>query len=222
MAHFGQEYLDFFIELAGNNNKAWFDDNRSRYEKFVKEPFKLFIGDLIKEVNKVDPQVKVEPKDCITRINRDIRFSKDKTPYKLHMSAIISVGGKKDKSHPGMYIQADPEFMRIYGGAYELSTVQTAALRNAIAKDLKGFQKLIHAKPFVEAYGDIHGEKAKRIPLELRKAAEIEPLIFNKNMYYFAKLDPKTILSDSLVMDVMHYYKAGFPVQQFLEKTLFS
>jgi uncharacterized protein (TIGR02453 family) len=222
MIYFEKAYLDFFKELAANNHKDWFDANRKRYEQFVKAPFAVFVADVIKEVQKLEPKVIVEPKDCITRINRDIRFSKDKTPYKLHMSAIISAGGKKDKSYPGMYIQADPEHFRIYGGAYELTPAQTADLRHSIASDLKRFKGLMNDSEFISAFGSVHGEKGKKLSPELKAAAEKEPLIFNKNMYHFTQLPAEIILSDHLLDEVIRHYRAALPLQQFLEKALFA
>ena len=100
MSYFSEDFLRFFKELAGNNNKEWFDLNRKRYFKEVKDPFHHFIEDLIAAVQKEDSNVNIAPKDAIFRINRDVRFSKDKTPYKLQVSAIISKGGKKDKVSP--------------------------------------------------------------------------------------------------------------------------
>jgi uncharacterized protein (TIGR02453 family) len=90
MVYFEKDYFEFFKELAANNHKEWFDVNRSRYHSSVKEPFDKFIADLITEVHKIDKKIEIAPKDAIFRINRDIRFSKDKTPYKLNRSAIIS------------------------------------------------------------------------------------------------------------------------------------
>jgi len=222
MSYFKQEYLDFFKELAANNHKDWFDANRKRYEQFVKTPFNVFVSDLIKEVQKLDAKIQVEPKHCITRINRDIRFSKDKTPYKLHMSAIISAGGKKDKSYPGMYVEAGPEHFRIYGGAYELTPAQTNDLRHAIASDLKLFKTLMNDSEFIAAFGSVKGEQAKRLPAEFSEAAAKEPLVFNKNMYHFATLPAETILSKHLLDEVIKHYRAALPLQRFLEKALFS
>ena len=96
MQYFIPDFIEFFKELAANNNKDWFDINRKRYTDVIKEPFKKFVLDLIVEVGKVNPKIKdIEPKDCIFRINRDIRFSKDKTPYKMNVSALIAPGGKR-------------------------------------------------------------------------------------------------------------------------------
>ena len=121
MAFFTQDLLDFFIELAPNNNKDWFDENRKRYEKSVKEPFKDFVNHLIKKLTEIDPAFsEIEAKDCIFRINRDIRFSKEKQPYKLQVSAVVAPEGKKSKAINGVYFEISPEHLRIYGGVYEI------------------------------------------------------------------------------------------------------
>src|SRR5690606_20290726 len=94
------EYTQFCNELEGNNHKLWVDENRDRYENFVKKPFDNLIKDLLNET-KID----ISHSKCIFRINRDVRFSKDKSLYKLNRSAIVSPFGTKDKSYPGMYFE---------------------------------------------------------------------------------------------------------------------
>lgn len=118
MVYFTPDYLEFFKELAANNHKEWFDVNRKRYQSVVRDPFKNFISELISVLSKSDPDLSIEAKDAIFRINRDIRFSKDKTPYKLNNSALITPGGRKNKNHPGIYLEFGPEKMAFYGGIY--------------------------------------------------------------------------------------------------------
>ena len=100
MAYFTQDFIDFFQELSANNHREWFHANKKRYEQQVKVPFQSFVQLMIDRVQEVDRNVVLTPKDAIFRINRDIRFSADKTPYKTNVSAIISSGGKKDKNDP--------------------------------------------------------------------------------------------------------------------------
>ena len=149
MAHFDQDFIDFFRELAKNNNREWFNDNKKRYEKSVKKPFAAFVAEMIGRIQQKDQEVQVQPKDCILRINRDIRFSKDKTPYNLHLTAIISPAGRKDKSIPGFFFRFGPEQIDIMGGCYGPSKEQLAALRGAIAENGAAFKKVIGAKAFV-------------------------------------------------------------------------
>lgn len=222
MVYFEPDFLEFFKELAANNHKDWFDQNRERYHQTVREPFKVFVHDLIEQVRERDPKVNIEPKEAIFRINRDIRFSKNKTPYKNHVSAIISRYGKSDKSYPGLYVQLEPEKIGIYGGLYRLNPQQTADLRYAIADNLSIFETLITAPKFKSVFGDIHGEKGKRIPKEFKEKASKQPLIFNKSLYFFAELPPEAVLSPNFMETVMDHYEVAQPITQFLERRVFG
>lgn len=99
MQYFTKDFLDFFKELSANNHKDWFHENKKRYESSVKKPFAAFLNDFFEEIRKHDTEFKVEAKDCIARINRDIRFAKDKTPYNTHYTAFASRGGKKTRTY---------------------------------------------------------------------------------------------------------------------------
>ena len=90
MPYFSDDFLHFFKELKSHNNKRWFDAHRQRYEEAVKKPFTIFIEDLIKTIQKQEPDIQLLAKQALLRINRDIRFSKDKTSYHTSARAIIS------------------------------------------------------------------------------------------------------------------------------------
>ena len=139
MIYFEPDYLEFFKELAANNHKDWFDANRRRYETVVRDPFKNFISRLITEMSKTDPDLEIQAKDAIFRINRDIRFSKDKTPYKLNNSAIISKEGRKNKNYPGIYLEFGPEKLAFYGGIYMPDGEQTQKIRTFFKTIPKNF-----------------------------------------------------------------------------------
>jgi uncharacterized protein (TIGR02453 family) len=218
MIYFSADFLQFFKELAANNHKEWFDENRKRYEKEVKEPFKKLVGDVILEMRKEEPELLVEPKDCIFRINRDIRFSKDKTPYKTNVSAAISKGGRKSMDEPGLYFELGPERFGIYGGIYMPDSKLLKNIRGYIAANVNAFRKAYTQKDFVDHYGELHGEKNKRIDKEFREAGEHEPLLYNKQFYYFAELDPAKIEDDGLVELLMQYYRAAAPLKEFLRQ----
>lgn len=220
MAHFEKDYFDFFKELAANNNKEWFDANRDRYKKSVKEPFDSFVSDLIAEVRKIDGKIEIEAKDAIFRINRDIRFSKDKTPYKLNRSAIISPKGKKDKSYPGLYIEVSPEHCRIYGGVYMPDKDQLYNIREQIGKDPNKLKKLMTDKTFVQKFGEIRGEKNKVIPKEFKEAAERFDQIYNKQFYWFQEVSPKEALKDDFLKKTVESYKANKALMNYFEEAM--
>lgn len=221
MAFFTPDFLQFFIELAPNNHKDWFDLNRKRYEKSVKEPFKDFVEHIIKEIAKTDASFKdLEAKDCIFRINRDIRFSKDKTPYKMNVSAVVAPEGKKSKAVNGVYFEFGPEHVRVYGGVYEIDKEDLLTVREGIANDLKGFQEAYSNPRFKKVFGTILGEKNKVIPKELKEAADKEPLIFNKQWYFYAQFDAETVLDPKLDQLLLDCFEAGKPVEHYFNKLI--
>ncbi len=222
MLYFSPDYLEFFKELAANNHKDWFDENRKRYETVVREPFKMFVGDLIKAISLIDPDLDIEPKNAIFRINRDIRFSKDKTPYKLNNSAIISSKGRKDKNHPGIYIELGPEKLAFYGGIYMPDSKQVHSLRTYFKRHSDDLNKLIGTVNFKDNFGELHGDKSKRIPSEFREPVQTQPLLMNKQWYYFKNLPPEIIVSDKLMNTVLDLEKIAAPMKNFLTKALYS
>jgi uncharacterized protein (TIGR02453 family) len=220
MAYFDQDYLEFFKELAGNNHKEWFDIHRKRYEQSVKNPMQVFVKELILALNVIDKEIQIDPKDAIFRINRDIRFSKDKSPYKLQSSAVISKYGKKDKNYPGLYIELGPEYFGIYGGLYMPDSKEIQSVRTYIADHQSEFSTLLKEADFVNRYGEVKGEKNQRIPKDFAKIAEEIPLLMNKQWYYFAHLEPETILREDLIHIVVDYYSSASGMRSFLSRAI--
>ena len=220
MKYFDSDFLEFFKELAANNNKDWFDANRKRYEKSVKKPFENFVAAVLEASRQIDPSILAAPKDCIFRINKDIRFSQDKSPYKLDRSAIISEKGRKDHSSPGFYVSLGPEYLSVGGGAYFLQKDQLEAVRNQIANQPKEFEKIISDKSFKKHFGEVQGEENKRLPKELKEASEEQPLLFKKQFYYMAHLEPEIIETDQLMPTVIKHFEAGAALSSFLKEAI--
>ncbi|MDH3648429.1 MAG: DUF2461 domain-containing protein [Saprospiraceae bacterium] len=221
MKYFSKDFIQFFKDLSANNNRDWFKENKARFDNSVQDPFNAFVQDMLHKMTKNNPALEhIQAKDCIFRIYRDTRFSKDKTPYKTHMSALIGPGGRKDKTHPGMYIQLSAEDARLYSGAHMLDKDQLQAIRMAISRDLKGFSKAIGGKKFKDTFGEIQGEKNKRLNPPFAELAEKQPLLFNKSFYYYKKWPANQTLKDSFAKDLTDAYKAAKPVNDFLFRAL--
>lgn len=220
MQYFTQDYIDFFKELDANNHKDWFHENKKRYEVSVKDPFKIFLEDLFAEIRKHDNQFKVEAKDCIARINRDIRFSKDKTPYNVHYTAFAGRGGKKNKDIPGIFLRFGPEEVGIMGGCYMPAKEQLQGIRKQISTDIPKFRKLVSSTDFVSKFGKIVGEEHKRIPKEFQSAYEKEPMIAKKQFYYMAQREPELILSKDLLSEIMSYWHTARPLNEYFIKAI--
>ena len=216
MAWFTNDFNGFFKDLAKNNNKEWFDANRKRYEESVKKPFEAFTAEAIKRIAKHDKTITISPKEAIFRINKDIRFSKDKTPYKLNTSAIISPAGRKDHATPGIYFELGPESVKFYGGAYQPEKDQLEKIRTAILSDGKGFRKAIEDRAFTTLFGTVKGEVNKVLAPEFKAAMAKEPLIANKQ-FYVGTEKPAKLVADAKLMDVLlDHYLAMSPFNAWL------
>ncbi|MEX0967705.1 MAG: DUF2461 domain-containing protein [Bacteroidia bacterium] len=220
MSYFSKDFIAFFLELEKNNHKAWFDENRKRYETSVKKPFQSFVQEMIKRIQAVDPEIQLEPKNAIFRINRDIRFSQDKSLYKTHMAAIISPQGRKDHQHPGLYFQFGGEKAWIGGGAYQLEKDTLQKLREHIATHPGKLEKLSNQKEFKAKFGELKGEKNKVLPKEFKDAAQEQPLLFNKQFYYMVETDADIILKPNLPEIMMDYYMTAKPVNDYLKEAM--
>ena len=218
MAYFTEDYPLFFRELAANNEKPWFDANRKRYEKNIREPFHSLVADMIIRINADDPDVMITSKEAIFRINRDIRFSADKRPYKTHMSAVISPEGRKNKTYPGFYFQVGAEQIMIAGGAHMVEKDTLTNIRHFIAPRPAALSAALNDPNFSKKYGTLQGEKNKRLPPEFRDAAASQPLLYNKQFFYSAQLPAVLVTRDDLGDVLMEYYQAGKPVMTMLRK----
>jgi uncharacterized protein (TIGR02453 family) len=221
MAYFTKETIKFLSDLKKNNNREWFNDNKTQYIAVVKDPFEVFIGDLIEAMNPYFESLPIAPKDAIFRIYRDVRFSKNKTPYKTNVSAIISPGGRKDKTMPGIYLEISPDEIRVYSGLYQLDAKQLYNIRSHISHNLEQFQSLISNPAFIKIFTDIKGEKNKRIQKDFDVDAIKQPLLFNKQFYYFTSWPLSTIYQDELVKKVTDTFEVAQPVSEFLYEGIF-
>lgn len=214
---FSKDTLTFLSDLEQNNNKDWFHANKKIYEKSVKEPLKAFTQQLIDEVLGEKAFVNnIQPKDCLFRINRDIRFSKDKSPYKTHLGIVVSEGGRKDASTPGMYVEISHKHLRLYSGCYALNKEQLLNVRNAIYQDTEHFMSLVTDKTFVKAFGEVRGERNKRIPKPFSEIQEEIPYILNKSFYYFKEYPADTILKPNVVQTLLKDFEIVQPMNTFL------
>jgi uncharacterized protein (TIGR02453 family) len=216
MKYFTSAFFKFFDELEKNNNKEWFDKNRERYENDVKAPFKKLVTDINEQLLKELPDLNREIHKNIFRINRDIRFSKDKSPYKNNVAAVFSRKGTQDIDYPGFYLHVGSKEILVGGGKYEVSKEQLAKIRQEIYYNNSGFKKILNDKAFKEKYKALDGDKNKVLPPDYKEFEKEQPYIANKQFWYHANLTRKDITGDNLDKLVISYYKAGMKMNKFL------
>ncbi len=220
MGHFRKEFFEFFEELRENNNKDWFDANRQRYIDAVRNPFLDFVTELILRVQDFDPEITIAPKDAIFRINRDVRFTKDKTPYKLHMAASLTRIKRKEEDFAGYYIHVSPFYVHVGGGLYFINKRGLQSVRQYISENIDQFLGIIQNPQFKNTYKEILGDKNKRVPAEFTSIAKKTPLIMNKQFYYTAELNPSSILADNFAETVASHYHIALEFNQFMREAL--
>ena len=221
MSYLTREFLEFFAELERNNRREWYHENKRRYYAHVKEPFEELVGELIFRIGKQDPEIAIEPREAIFRLARDTRFSRDKTPYKTHASAVISPGGRKHEG-PGMYVQLSARGVDIGGGVYRPGTAEIRKIRGAIRREGDILAQALRAGAFRQLFGgELKGEKYKRLPKEDAELTDRYPFIGNRQFFYYVEYgDPKLILRDDLTDFIMRHYEAGKEVNAFLSRAL--
>jgi uncharacterized protein (TIGR02453 family) len=143
-AGFGSNALPFFKALAFHQTKEWFEENRATYEKDVKTPFGDLIDDLAAAFAKAKLPLKGDRKGSLFRLHRDIRFSKDKSPYKTHAGAVLTRSGAKNEQGL-LYIHVAPEECFTAAGFYWPEPEELARLRRAIVRAPKPYAKMLAA-----------------------------------------------------------------------------
>ena len=146
--------LRFFRQLAAHNEKTWFEAHRDDYELEVRAPMRELIEEMDVHLARLAPEIGGDPRRSMFRIHRDIRFSKDKSPYKTnaacwfyHRGASRGVGGESSDGSAGFYFHLEPGKSLVGGGMWMPSRPQLARLRAAIADDPGGFARAVHALP---------------------------------------------------------------------------
>ncbi len=213
---FTQETLKFFDELKLNNNSEWFRTNKLRYEEHVKNPNILLTQILIEEFKKIEPNYKAKPSECIFRINRDIRFSKNKSPYKEFTGSYFSAGGKGSEL-PGFYVEFSNDYFAIAGGIYNPDKDTLKNLRYEIVGNLENFQQIIYDSNFMKMTGGLSKvEQNKTLDKILKPYLEKEPLLLNKHFYFWKVLPSDLLLSDQLIPTIQKTWHAALPFYKFL------
>ena len=220
MTHFSSGYIEFFSQLKENNNKEWFDENRKWYELIVREPFKALIDELLPTIKDLDGGIDMESKDALFRVNRDLRFSNNREPYKTHMAAGFSRGGKKSP-YAGFYLQIGLQHIVIGGGLPFIEKDILRKVRIEIGYSQEEFHEIINDEEFKSYYGFVHGENDKRLPKSFIGVYDESPLIANKQFYYGALFDTEKWLYDPELPNlILDHFKAGVRFNNFLIKAI--
>lgn len=161
------DYFRFFKELGENNNREWFEDNKPRFRESVQAPLVAFVEAMGPRLKKVSKHFVADPRlngGSIFRIYKDVRFSKDKTPYKTHGGVQFRHARGKDAHAPGFYVHIGPGEVFYGGGVWMPPSDALLKIREAIRDDGAGWRKAISGPAFKKRFGGVHGEALTRPP----------------------------------------------------------
>ncbi len=211
--------LNFLDELGRHNARDWFEKNRPVYES-ARQTFDAFIDHLIDTFRSSDNLLGLTAKECVTRIYRDIRFSKDKTPYNTSLSAIIAPGGKKS-THQGYYISLAPHGQTLVaGGLHMPAPEQLARFRQAIARDAAAFKSVTGNRTFIQNFGKISGERLKTAPKGYDRNHPDIDLLQLKEVTVLHYFPDQEVLSPGFPEQVVTVFRAMKPFLDYLNDVL--
>ena len=209
--------FSFLKELKKNNNKEWFHANKSRYSD-IREGFIQFLESVYPHLCEFDPELKgIDPRKSVFRVNRDIRFSKDKSPYKSSIAGVIIAGGRKNFSeYSGYYLHIEPEHSLIAGGAYLPPSPWLKRIRKEIASDSESFREILEEKLFIRYFGVLSGEKLKGSPRCYEADHPAIDLLKYKSFTAVNEVSDMEVLSDSFGEHFINVSKTLKPFNDFL------
>lgn len=210
-----KDIIPFLTDLMRNNNREWFNANKTVYNKLRKE-WENFINALIPELYNIDKSIGIlEPKDCTYRIYRDIRFSNDKTPFKTHFSAFFVRGGKTS-GNAGYYVHIEPNGCFTGGGIHMPPGNILKALRTEIFENIDEFKNIIYNKEFFNYFGNIDAEKLKSSPRDFPSDFKDIDLLKFKSYTISKSLKDKDVIKPEFLKDLLYSFKLMSPFIQFL------
>ena len=214
-----KETIDFLKKLDKNNDRDWFNANKDAFVK-ANDNVIAVTGELIGRVAKFDPAVAgIDPKSCVFRIYRDVRFSKDKSPYKTNLGAFIAPGGKKGMS-PGYYFHIQPAMFFAAAGKHMPDPNETLKIRNAIASDTKQFLKIVEDKKFTSRFGEFDGDRLSRPPKGFDSEHPAIEYLKLKSFTVTKEFSAQDAVSRDYPKMLAESFKAAYPFVSFLRGAL--
>lgn len=212
----------FLKDLGKHNDRTWFEKNRNRYE-IAKEDFDNFMEAVLAALVKVDKRLAgLQVKDCVYRIYRDVRFSKNKLPYKTSFSASVNEGGRKS-GKAGYYFQIDPVHewgCLIAGGMWQPEAPKLKAVRQEIQYHTDEFKKILSAKDFKKWFGELEDNKLKTIPKGFDKSDPDIDLYKYTGYVVSVGLEEKDFYSKTIIKKFTDTYKTMLPLLDFLNRAV--
>ena len=221
-AHFSRKLFNFLSDLEKNNNREWFTANKLRYESEVKAPLLRFIEDFGPRLEKISPYLMADPRPVggsMFRIYRDVRFAKDKRPYKGHAAAQFRHSAGKDAHAPGLYLHLEPKNVFAGAGIWRPHSAGLKLIREGIVADPKGYKRMMNGKSFKETW-TMGGDSLKRPPRGFDPKHELIDELKRKDFIAVSNFSDKEACAPAFLDDFASRCRAAKPLLRFLTQSL--
>jgi uncharacterized protein (TIGR02453 family) len=222
---FSKDFFKFFRDVAEHNERVWFEANKQRYRNSVQAPMSEFITAIAPKLAKISPHFRADPRPnggSMFRIHRDVRFAKDKSPYKTHAAIHLRHERAKDAHAPGFYLHLAPKGVMFGGGVWMADPVALAKIRGAVAGDAKGWAKAKGAKSVKTTFGGLsdHGDALARPPKGFPADHPMIEDLKRKSFFVMTESSEADAASPAFVGQVAKAYANAAPVMRFLCKAV--
>ena len=220
--HFTPEFFGFLAQLKRNNSREWFQAHKERYRREVQEPLLSFISDFTDPLASISPRFVADPRPSggsMFRIYRDVRFSRDKSPYKTHAAAQFRHQEGRDVHAPGFYLHLEPGNVFVGAGLWHPDAPALAAVRDAIVARPDEWSAIVEDPVFV-ANQDLGGERLKRAPRGYDPGHELVEFLKFKDFVSYRNLTEGEALSAGFVDTVADSYRESAPFVRFLTEAV--
>ncbi len=219
MSFIHKKTIEFLVDLKASNNREWFNANRDRYY-FALQNFKEFIDRLIVNIASFDNSIaSLEAKDCIFRIYRDVRFARDKNPYKTNMGAYIARGGRKS-AFAGYYFHLEPEASFVSGGIYMAPNPVLKKIREDIDFYSEEFIGIVESDIFQKTFTSIGADSLKRVPAGFSADSPVAKYLMLKHITPSRPLSASEVLDNNLIDKILADYKVMLPLIAFINRSI--
>jgi uncharacterized protein (TIGR02453 family) len=219
---FSEDFFGFFEELKRNNNREWFNANKTRYHESVVNPMGDYIRCIAPELKRISPFYRADPKahgGSMFRIYRDTRFSKDKTPYKTHAACHFRHEAGRDAHAPGFYVHLETGGISVGGGIWRPPAKQLGLIREFIADNPGAWDKL-RQSAVIRKMGGVQGDSLKRPPRGYAIDARHIDDLKRKSFFLMSSFDAGIALDSSFVGETAKVFRRVARLNHFISDAL--
>lgn len=214
-----KEIFQFLRELRENNNREWFQANKDRYD-VLRKGFIDEVQELINRIALFDPEISgLEAKDCLFRIYRDVRFSPNKMPYKIHFAAYMAKGGRKSE-YAGYYLHLEPDGSLLSGGIWMPPAPLLKMLRQDIYDQIEEFSAIIEDSSFKKTFPVLEGDTLSRMPVGFPADSPYGYILKHKDFSVMSSHPDNFFMKENWIEKAADDFKKLLPFNQFLNYTV--